>query len=103
MGLAVARPLRAIVASRIPDLAVSPCNSVQAVFSPFGQRYSLLAAAHSAAGVSVPNPPTLLEYGINSGMPMRTQIMVARVVLPPGRPGSVGAGTLTPLELPPRV
>ncbi|MGQ8774894.1 ash family protein [Serratia sp. NA_112.1] len=25
-------------------------------------------------------------------MPMRTQTMVARVVLPPGRPGSVGAG-----------
>jgi len=47
--------------------------------------------------------PTLLEYGINSGMLMRTQTMVARAVLPPGRPVSVGAGTLTPFELPPRV
>lgn len=32
---------------------------------------------------------------------MRTQTMVARTVLPPGRPVSVGAGTLTPFELPP--
>lgn len=43
------------IASWIPYLTVSPCNSVQVVFSPFGQRYSLLAAAQSAAGVSVPN------------------------------------------------
>lgn len=47
--------LKAIVASWIPDFAVSPCNSIQAIFSPFCQRYSLLAAAQSAAGVSVPN------------------------------------------------
>jgi len=59
------------------------------------------AAKAPAAGVSVPNPPTLFEYGINSSMPMHTQTMVARAVLPPGRPVSVGAGTLTPFELPP--
>lgn len=64
-------------------------------------RYTTGAAAQSAAGIGVPNLPTV-SGNISSMFPEIAPIclysMVVRAGLPQGRPGSVGAGNANPVR-----
>lgn len=64
-------------------------------------RYTANAAAQSAAGIGVPNLPTV-SGNISSMFPEIDRIclhsMVVRAGLPQGRPGSVGAGNANPVR-----